>query len=241
MKRTAATAEPIDGEATRTLAEWAYHRLRADIVWGRLAPDQPLKFDELRSLYGLGVSPLREALSKLAVDRLVVAVGQRGFRVAPMSAHEAQDLLSTRLLIESAALEKAIELGSIEWESQVVAAFRRLARTPIPNAADGPQTEEWSKAHRAFHWALLSACDSAWLLNFASVLFDQAERYRLVRVRRTPAPDLTRDVMSEHDELMTAAIERDPQRAKAALVQHYSKTARSVAEALVEPPRPEDL
>ena len=66
MKRAAlpmAVAEGVEG--ARTLGEVAYRRLRSDLVMGRLQPGQPLRFDALKEQYGLGVSPLREALSHL--------------------------------------------------------------------------------------------------------------------------------------------------------------------------------
>ena len=81
MKRAALPVAEEEGiEGARTLGEVAYRRLRTDIVMVRLEPDQPLRFDALKAHYGLGVSPLREALSRLAEERLVTTVGQRGYR-----------------------------------------------------------------------------------------------------------------------------------------------------------------
>lgn len=238
MKR-AVTSELEGSESTggaRTIAEWVYGRLRDDIVYLRLEPDQPLRFEFLRERYSVGVSPLREALTRLASERLVVSVGQRGFRVAPISPAEAADLVRARILVESEALEQSIKRGDLAWESALNAAFWRLSRTPVPRG-DAEGNREWADAHRAFHRALLSACESPWLLTFADLLFDQAERYRLVRVARTPRANLSRDVTAEHEDLLAATLSRDAARAKAALALHYTRTVNTVTDALARPAR----
>jgi DNA-binding GntR family transcriptional regulator len=223
MKRAVAAVEDDATKPYRTLAELAYARLREDILWGRLPPGEPLRSDELRRRYGLGVSPLREALSKLAVERLVIAQGQRGYRVAPVSADEAKDILSVRLLIEGEALARSMRLGGVEWESAVMAAYHRLARMPLP-VGPGADPQTWAEVHRGFHMALLSACDSPWLLNYAANLYDQAERYRLIRALRTPKAALARDIAAEHRELLEATLARDEPRAARALLEHYERT-----------------
>lgn len=237
MKR-AVTPELEASESTqgaRTIAEWVYHRLRDDIVYLRLVPDQALRFDFLRERYGVGVSPLREALTRLATERMVVAIGQRGFRTAPISAGEAIDLLRARILVESAALEQSIKHGDLAWEAALNAAFWRLSRTPVPRG-DPSGNREWADAHRGFHRALLEASRSPWLLTFAELLFEQAERYRMLRVARTPRADLYRDVTAEHEELLRATLARDAVKAKAALALHYTRTVDAVASALAAPP-----
>jgi DNA-binding GntR family transcriptional regulator len=235
MKRSVAQAH--DGaKPFRTLAELAYRRLRDDIVWSRLQPGEPLRSDDLRARYGLGVSPLREALSKLAVERLVIVEGQRGYRVAPVSAEEAKDILSVRLLIEGEALERSMRRGGVEWETGVMAAFHRLSRMPLP-VGPGADPETWAETHRAFHMALLAACDSPWLLNYASNLYDQAERYRLIRVMRTPKAVLARDIAAEHAELLEAVLSRDIERAARALQEHYSRTIEATVGGLETPKR----
>jgi DNA-binding GntR family transcriptional regulator len=182
MKRSVAEAvppEPDHNGVPRTIAESIYRRLRQDILWCRFAPGAPLRSDQLRARYGVGISPLREALTRLASERLVTAVGQRGFRVAPLTAYDVEDTMATRLVIEGEALTRSIERGDIVWETSVVAAFHALSRNPIPTP--GQSTEVWAVAHRRFHLALLSACGSRWHMQLADLLFDQAERHRILR------------------------------------------------------------
>ena len=58
----------------QTLTTSVLERLRSDIIKGRLLPAQRLRFEELKSTYGVGLSPLREALMRLVADGLDVFV-----------------------------------------------------------------------------------------------------------------------------------------------------------------------
>ncbi len=216
----------------RTMAELVYRRLRADIVWGVLAPDVPLKSDQVRAAYGTGISPLREALTRLTAERLVTAAGQRGFRVAPLSPADVLDTMETRILIESEALRLSIEKGDVNWETSVVAAAHALRRTPLPTAP-GPAAEAWAELHQRYHAALLAACGSPWLISLADILFAQAERHRIRAVSVTE-PIKHRDRPAEHDAILDAVVTRNARLATAELDRHYRLSANHVAQAILQ-------
>src|SRR3546814_18249404 len=64
-------------------------------------------FEQLKEIYGASYSTLREALSSLVAEQLVVAEGQRGFRVASISAADLLDLTDARVLLEREAVRRA--------------------------------------------------------------------------------------------------------------------------------------
>jgi GntR family carbon starvation induced transcriptional regulator len=109
-----------------TQAEEAFDRLRQDILTVKFRPGERMHVVRLRTAYGLGATPLREALSKLSSLELVTAEGQRGFRVAPVSIANLLDITKTRAWVEGAALRVAIANGDRHWESQIMAAAHRL-------------------------------------------------------------------------------------------------------------------
>src|SRR3569833_2211702 len=117
-------AQPSDEGTT---GERAYRRIRNDILQGRLAPAEKLKLERQKEDYGGSVSTLREVLSRLSTEKLVVAEGQRGFEVEPMSAEELKDIDSLRLLLEVHAIAQSFQSGDMEWEARVVAAHHKLA------------------------------------------------------------------------------------------------------------------
>ncbi len=217
-----------------TLAEKAYDALRRDIVSGALKPGAPLRMAQLSDRYGMGFSPLREALNRLQAERLVTSVALKGFSVAPLSMAEMWDATNTRILIESRALRLSIELGGDEWEAGIVGALHAL----LLQAARGTASEEDARAlearHHAFHHALLSACGSGWLMDFFQRLYVESERYRHPMLAPRPG-EPARDVQAEHEALAKATLARDADLACALLADHYRRTAQRVERMMTRP------
>jgi DNA-binding GntR family transcriptional regulator len=201
-----------------SIADRAYDRIRADIVFGRLAPGARLRLDRLANGYGASVSTLREILSRLSSEGLVVAEGQRGFQVSPVSPAGFQDVAAMRLLLETYALPLSFRAGDLEWESRVVAAHHKLAvmeRRMMTGDRDG--MELWKRYDREFHQALIEACSSQTLLDLYGGVFDQYLRYQMVAVvfRGEIAAE-------EHRLLLDCALARDADRACEVLDRHVN-------------------
>ena len=214
--------------APRTVADAVHERLRADLMGGRYAPDEALRLEPLMARYGCGISPLREALNRLSAQRLVRAVGQRGFQAAPVTLAEMWDVMRLRQKLEGEALALAIAAGDARWEGEILAAFHRLAKAPPPGH-DRADPDSWERSHRDFHSALIAACASEWLLHFIGILYGHTERYRRIRFERTMPRKLVRDVEAEHRALMDAVLARDKRRAVKLLTEHLEKTANFIA------------
>lgn len=229
MTTPIAAVDPRFSEPEKTSSERAYRLLREDIVSGGLAPGLKLKVEMLRNRYGLGAGPLREALSRLSSDRLVILEGQRGFEVAPMSIEDARDIGNVRRMLEAEALAISIENGDDEWEGDVVAAYHRLERVERRMEMGDRDFPEWEARNRQFHHALVKACGSVWLMRLRAQMFDQHERYR--RLSRVTSVGL-RDISAEHKALLTAAIDRDVAGARVLIAQHIQRTTDTVIAAL---------
>src|SRR6201991_3101307 len=220
---------------SETRAERTYANLRGDILTGRLLPGQRLPFAELGSRYSTSVGVLREALSRLGEQGLVLSEPQLGFRVTPVTEEDLRDLTNTRIDIETLCLRHAINHGDLAWESSVVAAFHTLDRTPELASSQPPRVnEDWAAAHAAFHAAVLEGCPSPRLRDIAASLRDAAELYR--RWSRHLGGENNRDIAGEHRALRDAVLARDSEQAEAALARHISYTT----EALLES-SPDDL
>ena len=216
--------------ADKTLADRALRLLREDILSARLAPDARLRIVELQKRYGLGISPLREALLRLVSEGFVVAEGQRGFAVASVSLAELQDLTRARIRLEAVLVTEAIALGDAQWEAGVVAAFHMLSRAPLPaDHRDLQATAHWEACHRSFHDALVSGCGSKWLLRMHTQLAEHAERYRRIRLfHSVPSQQLTRSINDEHQALLQAVMDRNTARAVELVQSHLNNTASAV-------------
>lgn len=205
-----------------TLAQDAYESLRHDIIRGALAPGRPLRLADLSQRYGMGFSPLREALNRLQAERLVTAESLRGFKVAPLSAEELQDAVSLRILIETKALRASIAQGDDGWAAGIVSALYALK---LQAARTGPEADIWAleSRHHAFHLALVAACNSPWTMEFVERLYAATERYRIPVLLAANLP-AGRDVQAEHGALAEATLDRDANTAVRLLEDHYQRT-----------------
>jgi GntR family transcriptional regulator, carbon starvation induced regulator len=214
-----------DAEAcpSATLAEKAFNLLRADILAARLRPGDKMHVERLREIYGLGATPLREALSRLTSLDLVTAVGQRGFCVAPVSTANLLDITKTRAWIETIALRASIAAGDRHWEAEVLAVAHRLKRCP---KSDGERlSEEWYRENREFHDALAGKCGSPQIMTFRSQLYDLSDRYRRMSVQQGLAG---RDFDAEHQRIVDAALARAADSAIAHTIDHFVETTRVI-------------
>ena len=147
-----------------TIGDDGYRRIRADIVFGRLLPGQKLKLDGLKESYGVSVSTLREILNRLTSEGLVLAEGQRGFEVTPVSVENLKELAELRLLLESHAMEASFARADVEWEGRVVSAHHKLASTERLMSSSIGEPEQWKRYDGEFHQALISNCGSRTLI-----------------------------------------------------------------------------
>lgn len=199
-----------------TAGESAYRRLRSDIIFGKLEPGRRLRLEQLRARYDVSIATLREILTRLVPEGLIVAENQRGFEVAPISITDLRDIAEMRLLLERHAVAQSFANGDLEWEASVVAAHHKLSRMEERMLqGDHTVSETWKRYDREFHVALISACGSAELLVTHDRIFDRFLRYQvlLVMFRGTVAAD-------EHHALLRAAFGRDVPAAQELLARH---------------------
>ncbi len=212
-------------DGPRTFADEALIKLRHEIITGHFAAGEKLRPDLLEQQYGIGRNPIREALSRLAVEGLVRGEGQRGFQVAPISRDELLDIADLRQRLSTMALARSIQLGDENWEAEIVAAYHRMSRMEKSLTGDpADYADEWEKRNSAFHAALEAACGSPWLRHFCAILYEQSERYRRSVVRY---PELRPSIHAEHKAIMEACMARDEAKACRLLAEHILSGAKA--------------
>jgi len=199
-----------------SVSESAYRRIRTDIIFGKLAPAEKLRLDRLREDYGVSVGTLRELLSRLASEDLVVAEGRRGFEVAPVSAENLREIAALRLLLESHALTQSFRAGDMDWEGRVVSAYHKLSAIEKRLlAGDQADAETWKRYDWEFHRALISACGSNALLETHAPVYDKYLRYQMI------AGTFRGEIAAhEHQKLLECALGRNSNAARDVLVVH---------------------
>ena len=216
---------PRESGGGETLASLVYDRLLEDILKGKLEPGLKLRLQVLKQDYDVGNSPLREALNRLSENGMVVREENKGFRVAPTSLEELEELIRTRCWLEEIALRESIANGGDAWEERIVLAFHRLSRLSTGNNADYFTSKEWEQLHRQYHLAVLSACNSNILLDYCKQLHEKTLRYRnlaaVVEYRE-------RHELEEHRALQDAVLDRNADLAVELLNKHFGVTAEIV-------------
>ncbi|WP_029004905.1 GntR family transcriptional regulator [Azorhizobium doebereinerae] len=198
-----------------------YSDLKEELLNGGYAPGAKLAIDALAQNFEVSASAVREVLSRLTSERLVDAMPQRGFSVAPVSRHDLIDLTEVRIDIEARCLRRSIALGDFDWEARILATWHRLSRTGA--TPEGRAHPDWPRLHAQFHDDLVSACDSLWWLRLRDQLYVQAERYRRMLL---PRVRFERDIEIEHREIMNLVLARNADAACEALSAHLQLTTR---------------
>ncbi|MDP9087533.1 MAG: GntR family transcriptional regulator [Pseudomonadota bacterium] len=167
-----------------TVQERVYAILRDKLMRGGFAPGQKLKIAELANALGTSAMPVRDALNRLAAERAVESLPNRGVRVPALSKDSLEDLRETRFAVEGLAVERA----AFNMSGETLATLRRLI--DAQSATDAKRVSEGSaEQNRAFHFAiyrqskstvLLPIIESLWLqcgpyLRIASEMFDGRE------------------------------------------------------------------
>jgi len=135
-----------------TLGELAYSQLREAILTTRLRPGTPISENELSAAIGVSRTPIREAIRRLAEERLVELTSQYGTTVSRIDANRARQAIFVRQTIECEILQHcgSLDDGQLaELERQV------LLHERVINAGDAIAA---ARMDDEFHAALMGFC-----------------------------------------------------------------------------------
>ncbi len=192
-------------ENNANLVEHCFDQLEQEIIDTALKPGQKLRIEELKQRFGIGGSPIREALSRLVGLGLVEIQHNKGFYVADISEENIRDIYKTFADIENLALKKSIEQGDDKWAASIVAALYELSL--IEKEKSGADCTEWIKRNYAFHYALIAGCNSPTLLQMRHDIYRRFDRY--CRMGFTMIKNNLEHNQKDHEQLADAVLKRD--------------------------------
>ncbi|MEU0489216.1 GntR family transcriptional regulator [Nocardiopsis sp. NPDC006139] len=178
----------------------AYTELRRRITSGELAPGSRLSQYELAEEMGMSITPLREAIRRLASEDWVVMDTHRDVRVATMSASEARELLEARFSLEPSATE----LAALRRTEREIAAMRAAADALLP--VTRTWGEEAIAAHRAFHRAIYTASHNNVMIRLLDDLWDKADRYRRIGLELPAGAEPRTIDLNQHHEILELVV-----------------------------------
>jgi DNA-binding GntR family transcriptional regulator len=175
---------------TKTLAEEAYGQIRSRIVRLDLAPGDVLREEDLQDQLGIGRTPIREALQRLAREHFVSIIPRRGMFVAGIDVSELSLLFETRTVLEPYAARLAAARGTQAHWSGMQAA--------LDTAKSADSAELMAIDHRC-HELMWDAAGNRFLLDTLEVLYAQSDR--LWHLYLSDVADMN-EAVDEHRELL---------------------------------------
>ena len=179
-----------------SLAEQAYLRLRQDILVCTLAPGQVVTERELAGHYKMSKTPVREALTQVCHDGLVRRLPGRGYIVAPITVKDLRDLFGMRLILETAAAERAAR-----EPSPALVAELRLLSTISYDPEDPESHVQFLNGNRIFHLTLAHAAGNRRLTLALEGLLLELDRSFFLGLRLR---DSSGEMKREHEEVVDA-------------------------------------
>lgn len=167
-----ATCLPRAGGPSALRGEDAYGRIRRDVLSCRFMPGATLTESQLMEHYGLGKSSCRVALVRLVHEGFMRAMPRQGYRVAPITLRDVEEVFALRVQLEPLAARLAC--GRVD-----VALLRRLeaaCRVPCPERELSDQIDCFLDANREFHLAIAQASGNVRLHHTLANLMDEMSR-----------------------------------------------------------------
>ena len=177
-----------------SLSQQAYLQIRDKIVRLQLAPGDVIREDVLQAELGIGRTPIREALQRLARDQFVTVIPRRGMLVSPIDVMELSMLYETRAILEPYAMRLAAVRGKQEHWDAMAAALESSRRPNVSNS-------DLMRIDRRCHEIVWEAAGNRFLTDTLDVLYAQSDR--LWHMYLADVADMGH-ALDEHDEILNA-------------------------------------
>ncbi|MGN6404438.1 GntR family transcriptional regulator [Sinomonas sp.] len=213
--------EPVfKWQAQRTTTpEGVYSVLRTAILDGRVPPGEQLRETHIAADLGISRSPLREAMTKLEEEGLIVKIPYRGSFVVEVSAQDVAEIASVRALVEPYAAELSSEALRGSERPRLMQIIKELhgatESSDIPASID---------AHLRFHRLFYDFSGNRILQSMWGSWENKLRLY--LSTDHRSYSDL-HDVAVEHERLATVALEGDTEEFRQELVRHFQSALRA--------------
>ena len=194
---------------------------------GRLEPDAPLGIDRLAHDLGVSPTPVREALARLEHTGLVVRRANRGYRVAPpMSSEQVAELVDARVVLECAAVERAMkDLPSLVRDLRVALREHEAAAERVVadvNLDDISTVQDYFVKDWAFHQVILDHSRNHYISRAVNELGFSAHRMRQTLGEKATDAAVA---VSEHRSVLRGIETGDVSEGLAAMREHLHQVA----------------
>lgn len=194
------------------LYEQVAEQLRQRIFQRELEPGAWIDELKIAEEYGISRTPLREALKVLAAEGLVTMKLRRGAYVTEVSRKDISDVYHLLSLLEADA---AAEVAGKATDEEL----QRLSHTHEELKQQTADAERFFALNESFHMQILDIANNRWRIQLVA---DLRKVMKLNRHKSLFKQGRIEDSLAEHDAIMQALLERNPQIAMNAVRQHFA-------------------
>ena len=196
-----------------TLQEQVYLRIRRGLVDGEFTPGQTLTIRGLASQLGTSVMPVREALQKLVVERVLDLLPTRSTRVPLLSANVFSEICEVRILLEGHAAALASEKATPSDMRAMEDAFNAFEDSSV-----GDDYSLIQQRNRAFHFSIYQAAHQVTLMELIEPLWVRCGPCTLTFFQSLGSTLVKRGASGRHRDALDAIRTHHPADARAAIV-----------------------
>lgn len=206
--------------ARDTLQERVYLRIRQALILSELKPGQVLTIRELAHNLGTSIMPVREALQKLTVERVLELLPTRSVRVPVLSAEEFAQICEARMLLEGHMARLAAERADAAELERIEQASRAFLSAKVPSAPTVIQ-----QRNREFHFAIYEAAHQPTMLELIEPLWVRCGPCTVALFVDLGVEKIKRGATTHHQQALEAIRARRPAAAEEAIVADISATS----------------
>lgn len=207
----------IDPDSDESVERQVYRLIREALMAGLLMPGSAMTSRSIAASLGVSTAPVRDALKRLEADGVIQGRNKSAFFINELSRETYLDVLDLRRRIEGHAVARA----AINIKNADVVALRELNKR-YQNATDDV---ERVKLNYQFHSDIYKLARSAVLLDVIANLWMRTGPPMHLYLKRYD----DKDVLRNHQEIVSALSERDPVRAEAALIRDLDEAVKVIA------------
>ncbi|WP_132243272.1 GntR family transcriptional regulator [Marinisporobacter balticus] len=199
----------------RPLRDVVFENLRNAILNGDLKPSERLMEVQIAEQLGVSRTPVREAIRKLELEGLVIMVARKGAYVADVSIKDILDVLEVRSVLEGLAASLAAErMAEEELEKLELISYH------FKRCLESGDTDGMIEKDMQFHDAILYSTRNAKLIQISQGLQEQVQRFRITYFVEY---NQSKEVLSEHQQILESIANRDAEKAQKAAQHHIEE------------------
>jgi len=202
------------------LRDLVYERIKSGIKAGKFAANERLVEESLASELGVSRTPVREAISRLEHEGLVVKVPQKGAIVRRTTKEEIEEIFGLRAVLES----YAASLATKKMSDAVMTRLHGMIDKSERALANG-NIREYIQLNTKFHDLLYRASESAKLYQMINLLRDALYEYRVMLLEMENMPQMS---LRDHKDMFEAMLRKDAQEVERLVREHILRGKETV-------------